>query len=118
MDGAEELNFAETRKTFYPIAQKFGYALLGGLLFLLLANPTGYQWMRVIVNKLTGSQLGDWIANEHGCANFVGLLFHAVLFVTAIFLLMVFWDEKYATSAQDDKPSEPASAPSEPSSTE
>lgn len=64
--------------------QKFGAALMGGVLFFLVANPKAFQ----LTNRLT-TRLSPTLATEFGgVPTQIGVLIHALIFVLVLFLLM------------------------------
>lgn len=65
------------------------------LLFLLIASPMMYK----VTNKLT--ELIGWESSDDGCANWSGLLLHAIVFgllVRAMMLIRLPGEEKFRIS--------------------
>jgi len=62
------------------VGQKLRNTIYGTLIFFFVSNPVTYQ--------LTGRLTGGLTADQNGCPTLYGVLMHAVVYVTLLFLVM------------------------------
>jgi len=67
---------------------KLKYSFLSGLIFLIVASPITYRFVRSLFN-LISPKLGDFVADARGLATGSGLLLHAFVFSLLVFLTMI-----------------------------
>jgi len=73
------------------MAEKFGYSLYAGLIYLIVAAPITYQTVRAIFNAISPT-LGNFISDARGLATQSGLLVHAIVFTLIVYLSMILAD--------------------------
>lgn len=73
--------------------EKLKYSFLSGLIFLIVASPLTYRFVRYLFN-LISPNLGDFVANARGLATGSGLLLHAFVFSLLVFLTMIILGDK------------------------
>lgn len=60
--------------------EKFMISLLSAVLFVIVAHPTTFKFMRGL--------LGEWVCSPTGCPSIMGLLLHAFVFLLITWGLM------------------------------
>ena len=73
------------------MAEKFGYSLYAGLIYLIVAAPITYKTVRSVFNAISPA-LGNLISDAKGLATQGGLVVHAIVFTLIVFLSMILLD--------------------------
>jgi hypothetical protein len=61
--------------------KKLLISFLSALVFLIVAHPQTFKFMR--------KYAGEWVSNKEGCPTRNGLLLHAVVFMWITYLMML-----------------------------